>query len=368
MSAFRKNQGEKTEAAKQSIICLIRDLKLKKGDKIPTQNELRTKLGVGSVTIQRAIDTLTESGILEVRPHKGVFVKNQETDGFVARHIGLVSMWQTFSPYTASLIQCLQLKLHQNACQCKFFLRSFPERTEKDFISFFDGLKRCIEQKEIQGLITTVSFDDEEWDFFKKHNIPVVSLSTAVYNEGFKVGYSNAMPEYFKLASVRGYSRPALLHCGYPSIEPTRDEFKKHCSLDHEIYCRFMNLKMELDDKPLDWTEKLHNILEEFSNMPHDTRPDVLLIPDDIITSIAHRKIQNMQLNGSDWDPYFIYATSRQIPILPHGSIKGDCFEYDIMENAEATIKLLINIICGKEKEPRQVYVQPKHFYIKEIL
>ena len=45
MVKFQKNQGEKTEAAKQSIICMIQDLKLQTGDKLPTQNELRQQLG-----------------------------------------------------------------------------------------------------------------------------------------------------------------------------------------------------------------------------------------------------------------------------------------------------------------------------------
>ena len=89
-------------------------------------------------------------------------------------------------------------------------------------------------------------------------------------------------------------------------------------------------------------------------------RPDVLLIPDDIITSIAHRELLKMQLNGCDWDPFFIYQTTRQMPILPDGSIRGDYYACDSMASAEAAVKLLLDVISGKETKERTVYIKPK--------
>lgn len=361
---FRKNQGEKTEFVKQLIVCFIRDSNMKVGDKLPSQNELRLKFNVGATTIQRAIDTLAKSNILEIRPHKGVFVKNQDTDGFVVRQIGLVSMWRTYKPIIASTMQCLQLQLHQNACQCKLFLRNFPEMTVTDSLSYFSGLKRCIEQKEIQGLITTVSFDFEAWDFLKKHKIPVVSLGSAAFNKGFKVCDFNNLTDFFKLAEKRGFHRPALLHCGFPITHILRDIFTQNCSLDPAIYCHFMEDKMIVEDKPFEWYAKLNKILHDFAAMPKNKRPDVLFIPDDIITSIAHREILIMQQNGSDWNPHFIYHTTKQMPILPHGSIKGDFFEYDVMVKANTAVKLLLDIICGREKNPRTISIKPQHFTV----
>lgn len=360
MTPFKKNLGEKTEVAKQAIFCLIQDLKLQPGDKLPSQNELRLKLNVGATTVQRAIDALTKSNILEVRPHKGVFVKNQETDGFVARHIGLVSMWRTFSPSNAAFMQCLQLQLHKNACQCKLFMRKFPDMTKTDSLSYFEGLKRCIEQKEIEGLITTVSFDYEAWDFFRKHNLPVLSLGSATYNKGFKVAIDYNLEDYFLLAAKRGCKRPALLHCGFPITKKIRNSFIENCSLDPEIYCRFMQTDMQVEDKPFEWTEKLKIILQNFSIMPENKRPDVLLIPDDMIMNITYREILEMRLKGSDWMPYFIFLTNKHVPIMPHGTIKGDYFEYDSMTEADVAAKLLIDIICGRKKEPETIYIKPK--------
>ena len=360
----KNNQGQQTEMVKKKLISLIKSSKLKIGDKLPPQAELREKLSVGSKTIQRAIDTLEMCGILEVRPHKGVFIKRLETNGLIGHEIGLVCMWRTFYPVAASLMQCLQLQLSRNACQCKLFLRNFSEMTAVDSLSYFDGLKRCIEQGQIQGLITTVSFDDEAWDFLKKHKIPVVSLGSAAFNKGFKVCDFNNLADFFKLAEKRGLQRPALLHCGFPVTEKIRNSFIENCSLDPEIYCRFMQTDMQIEDKPFEWTEKLKFILQNFSIMPENKRPDVLLIPDDMIMNIAYHEILHLKKNGSDWNPYFIYTTNKQIPIMPHGSIKGDYFEYDIMETADTAVKLLLDIICEKENESEIIYIHPQHFHV----
>lgn len=362
----KNNQGQQTELVKKQLISLIREGGLKVGGQLPPQNLLREKLGVGSKTIQRAIDTLAESGILEVRPHKGVFVKQLETDGFIGHEIGLVCMWRTFYPAAASLMQCLQLQMHSHACQCKLFLRNFPEMTRKDSLSYFDGLKRCIEQKQIQGLITAVSFDEEAWAFFRKHKLPVVSLGSAAFNAGFKVSGGVDLEDMFAQSRKHGFRRPAVIHAGFPETDCIRKIFERNCNLDPEIFCRFLNPEIEVEDRPHQWDGDLCEILHRFAGMSEAHRPDVLLIPDDIITSTVHRELLKMQLGGCRWDPYFIYQITRQVPILPEGSIRGDYFEYDTMDVAEAAVNLLLDVIRCKEKQERTVHIKPKLHEMEE--
>ena len=356
----KNNQGQQTEMVKKQLISLIREGGLKVGSQLPPQAELREKLGVGSKTIQRAIETLATAGIFEVRPHKGVFIKQLEPNGFTCHEIGLVCMWRTFYPSAASLMQCLQLQMYSKACQCKLFLRNFPEMTRVDSLSYFDGLKRCIEQKQIQGLITTVSFDKEAWSFFRKHNLPVVSLGSAAFNAGFKVSDGVDLDDMFGQSRKRGFRRPAVIFCGFPVTAQIRKKFERNFSLDPEKFCRSLTPVMEVEDQPYRWTGDLYKILHQFAGMSKNKRPDVLLIPDDIITSIAHRELLKMQLNGCDWDPSFIYQTTRQVPLLPDGSVYGDYYVRDSMESAEAAVKLLLDVISGKETRERTVYIKPK--------
>ena len=355
-----KNQGSRTEQVKQALICCLQDLQLKPGDALPTQAVLREKLHVGAVTVQRAIAALADAGILEVRPHKGVFVRRFRTEGFVGREIGLVCLWRTFYPAAASMLQCLQLQLHKKACQCKLFLRNFPEMTEVDSLSFFDGLKRCIETGQIQGLITTVSFDDEAWAFFRRHKLPVVSLSSASRNGGYKVTGEDILPEFFDLARKRGFRRPALFHSGYPLTGYVRNLFAARTNLPPDRYCCILWPDMIEEDRLVIPEEKLRRSLREFSAMPKSKRPDVLLIPDDILCSFVYREVQNLKLEGSSWDPHFIYLANRQIPILPLDGSIGDCFKNDIMEQAEAATELLLNVIRGRETKERSICIKPK--------
>ena len=356
----KNNQGQQTEMVKKQLISLIREGGLKVGSQLPPQAELRKQLGVGSKTIQRAIETLAESNVLEIRPHKGVFIKQLETDGFIGHEIGLVCMWRTFYPSAASLMQCLQLQMHSKACQCKLFLRNFPEMTRVDSLSYFDGLKRCIEQKQIQGLITTVSFDEEAWAFFRKHKLPVVSLGTAAFNNGFKVCGGVRPEELFRQAKKRGFRRPAVISGGFPVTDEVRKAFVENCRLPQDLYCRILSPEIVAEDSPCEWSGELKNILQEFAVLPKNRQPDVLLIPDDIITSIVHRELLKIQLDGVCWDPRFIYQTVRQVPILPEGSVPGDYYEYDMMQQAEAAVKVLLDVISGKEIKERTVYIKPK--------
>ncbi len=53
------------------------------GDKLPSEHELVAQLGVSRVSVREAIRMLEISGILEVRPGRGVFVKELTGDMFV---------------------------------------------------------------------------------------------------------------------------------------------------------------------------------------------------------------------------------------------------------------------------------------------
>ena len=356
----KKNQGHQTEAVKQALISHICDLNLKPGDRLPSQTELRNWLGVGGATVSRAVQALQESGIVEIKPHRGVILRNAATNGMIGREIGLVSMWRTFSPAIASSLQCLQLQFHQNACQVKTFLRNFPEMTDVDSLSYFDGLKRCVELNQLNGILTTVSFDDEAWEFFEKHNIPVVSTDSATQNNGFRLESFNIFEASMKQAVKRGFKRPGLIAFGYPHVSKIFDTFHKYTSVPAEKYCCLLAQQIVKDD--ISFLEKfnLSEKIDYFCAMPANERPDVLIVPDDILMTSIFPYFQQKWCEGCDWKPFFIYIYHKQIPILPLQMIYGDYFEFDIMKSAEITVSFLLDVIRGKEKTPRSIVIEPK--------
>ena len=358
----KKNQGNQTETVKQALICHIHDLYLKPGDRLPSQAELRQRLGVGGATIQRAVEALRDSGIVEIKPHRGVILRNAATNGMIGREIGFVSLWRTFSPAVASELQSIQLQLHQNACQQKLFLRNFPEMTDVDSLSYFDGLKRCIELKQLNGLLTTVSFDEEAWDFFEKHNLPVVSTSSASRNKGFRIERFTIEEAAFKQAVKRGFKRPALISCGYPHTQKILETFHKYTSLPAEKYCCLIHPEIDLKDISVLELFNPDQIIDRFAAMPEGERPDVLIIPDDILMASIFPRLQQKWASGSNWKPFFIYIRHKQIPILPSELINGDYFEFDSMKDAEITVSFLLDVIRGKEKVPRSIVTEPRVF------
>lgn len=61
---------------------LIRDDELKKGDKLPTERELASKLGVSRNSIREALKTLDVIGLVDRRQGDGTFIKRQFDECF----------------------------------------------------------------------------------------------------------------------------------------------------------------------------------------------------------------------------------------------------------------------------------------------
>ena len=338
----KKNQGNQTETVKQTLICYIRDLKLKPGDRLPSQVELRQQLGVGGATIQRAMEALRDSGIVEIKPHKGVILRNASTNGMIGREIGVINLWRTYSPSVTSYLQCLQLQLHLNACQNKMFLRNFPEMTEVDTLSYFDGLRRCVELKQLSGILTTVSFDDEAWEFFEKHKIPVVSTATASRGHGFRIERYDYIDASFRQSIKRGFKRPALICCGYPYTEQTLNTFRKYTDLPEETYCYLLNQTITTTDNSIFTRENFIPWLEKLAALPKTKRPDVLIVPDDILMSFIFPYLQ--QKNPAIFP--FLYNMN----LWNHSRMESDlhlqvkCYSLDPTNHTD--IQTLLHLLC----------------------
>ena len=353
---MKNNLGNQTERAKQALINYIRDRNLKSGDFLPVQSELRDMLGVGSVTIQRAVAALKEAGMLASLPRKGVIVRNPESNGFTGREIGLVSMFRTHDPLSMCIMHCLQLQLHYAACQSKLFVRNFKEMTDVDTLSYFDGLKRCVAQKQINGLISAVSFDDKTWNFFQKHELPVVSLSSASHCNGYQINLGIPLRKMFQLVRERGLLRPAMIHCGYPAVEDVKAEFLRGCGMPLEDYLFFLTPHIVPEDRPPDFHTGILRVFDRIMTMPREHRPDVVLIPDDFLVAEFHRKLLIAQSGGLNWNPHLIYIRHRQLPFFSPDDIPGDYFESDLMKYAELTVQTLLSMIRGDTPKQKTIY------------
>lgn len=80
------NQVERvttTQAIVDQIVALMKRGELRPGDKLPTENELVQRLGVGRSSIREAKQILMAMGLIEAHPGRGSFVKAVGPDAFL---------------------------------------------------------------------------------------------------------------------------------------------------------------------------------------------------------------------------------------------------------------------------------------------
>lgn len=72
-----------TQAIVDQIIDTMKRGQLKPGDKLPSENELMVRLGVGRSSIREAKQILSAMGLIEAYPGRGSFIKEVSPDTFI---------------------------------------------------------------------------------------------------------------------------------------------------------------------------------------------------------------------------------------------------------------------------------------------
>jgi len=68
----------KARFGRDAILQMLRDRKMKAGDKIPSERQLAAELGMNHRTVRRALEELVMDGVVEKRPRLGNFVNDVE--------------------------------------------------------------------------------------------------------------------------------------------------------------------------------------------------------------------------------------------------------------------------------------------------
>ena len=261
----------KTERAKQLLVRYIRDKKIKSGEKLPSQNELRRTFKFGSATICSAINALKEDGVLEVRDKVGVFVLDPDAGGHAGRVIGITLSWTINSLYYSSLLTHLQLHLMQNGCSTRLFRRSSPPGDGNIFgeIDDYPGLYRSLKQQEIQGLIHLDDFTPQSLNFIKSQNIPLVFIGSpgGIAANGVMLDHAGVVKAACLRLKKMGAGRSILIcqECIRPCVE------KIFCENAPEKSKIFSGSATEMDSV----------FCREYLAMPETERPDWLICLDD---------------------------------------------------------------------------------------
>lgn len=352
------NQGKQTEFVKREIVNCIIDRRLKKGDRIPTQAELRASLGVGNAVIGRAVQSLTEDGILESRGRNGVVVRSSSLEGYAGRTIGIICHRDTQFTVIAVILQNIGIALSRRACQPYIFVKKDAELKDSFHLEEFSGALHAIKNHQIDGILSTVLLDKESLEFCSENGIPVCYAGVPNANAS-KVAFRLDLRNILENEAAKGRRRPMLIHMGHPNTQENRRIFLDCASrFDFgesapEEYCRFIR-----EDASSSWIleenrKLVRKLTGDIRKMPADVHPDVLIIPDDVIASWV----------AFDWTeeagcPEIIHIEFAELGYAWQLRSRGDYYLCRIEDLAEQAVKLLLDLICGK-KQREAVWLDP---------
>ncbi|MDH4461979.1 MAG: GntR family transcriptional regulator [Flectobacillus sp.] len=110
-------QKPKYQQLIDDIIHKIQAGELKRGDKLPTINEITTSLGVARMTIIRAYEELRERGIVAAQHGKGYYVASTD----IQTQINVFVLFDAMNSYKEILFQALRESLGENVTINLFF-------------------------------------------------------------------------------------------------------------------------------------------------------------------------------------------------------------------------------------------------------
>jgi DNA-binding LacI/PurR family transcriptional regulator len=334
--------GTKTEMVKQALVRYIADSRMCPGTKLPSQNELRQKLKVGSATVTSAINALAEDNVLEIRDKVGAFIKDTGLDGHTGRNVAILINISN-SIYNHIMVSRLQKDLQDENCHNIIF--SCPGDKDSKSLKNFPGLLRNLKQKHISALLITCKLLDSEYTFLDRVGIRYVStIDLPVRRGNCHIDYARYINESFSCLTEQGALRPAIVSRGY-EINPL------FAGLFSE---RLTKLQPELDYR--DFYIMTHSFtdskraVEELLQRKSDERPDALIFTGDVAMQGISVWLHRLQSGVKDkYLPMSTAILNKQNPIMP---VLEDLtiFELDIYEQAKVAVEVLLNGIRKKSK------------------
>ncbi len=334
--------GRKTEQVKQLLVRYVRDERLQSGDRLPALDFLRRLFNVGTATISAAVDELKLDGVLEVRDKVGVFVRDPNADGHAGRIIGITASCLEESPYHCCMLCALQMKLIGEGCHSRIYRRDISHcENSFDFkIDEFPGLKRSIENGELDGIIHLDDFKEESIRFISRHHIPLVFVgSEGISPNGVFFDQKMMLTEICrKLPEFRAL-RPALYSSG---------------GIDKYLNPLFMELTDNRGQVYSGFTlEDGEKIALKILALPAEQRPDWIIYMDDTmalkITSVLALRLPAAEL------PRAVISGNKQLKIsypVPDPVL----YDIDLFEAAGMGVNMLMNAMKTGNLEQGRIY------------
>lgn len=341
--------GKKVDLAKELIIREIWSMGLRSGEKLPSCDALSRRMNLGKATVFRAVKELQEEGILESRDRVGVFISDPQTPGHAGYQVGLIMGNMNASSFNNLLSVYLQSRCTDRGCWCLMFPASkvLHDTSKEDSLSAHVGVRQQIERSEIQGLLTQISFSEENKAFLKEHGIPycfVGGFSTEENHLSVVLSMKKVISMGIEKLKNSGCKRPlALIPFGVWKTEA--EQLIRNFGGSCRIYSS---------------AGDMFSLAKELSKMPERDRPDGILIPDEeeayyfcaAVFSAAEFRMPHLVVLAPE-ELQKSMQTTRRLP-LPEDT---DILTFSVQEMTEKAIDLLIKNMkcCSQTRQEEEV-------------
>ena len=297
--------------------------RLVQGDRIPSVAQLRSKLGVGNLTISAAMQRLQAEGVIEIRDKVGVFVADPMAGGLKGPNIGMVSGKIEGNAFVSFLNTYMAKGFSDKDCTTTWFcLRPEAYGQTYNSIDEIDHLYYTVLSGKLDGIISLELLDAEAENFLQQHNILLVYVGGYVPEQNhICIDYAHIFSQSFAHAAAAGFVRPAVVvqtHC---------DWMEKACSQEMPKFfpsnryfplenCR-ANCRQWAESKEREiWR---NNLISGWLALQETERPDILIIPDDVLALQIGLEL----LARGNWMPWMLVLRNKDFDLPGFSNTPG---------------------------------------------
>lgn len=141
---------KRADQVRERLVSLIRDGHFREGEKLPTEPQLSQMFGVGRSSIREAVQSLIGTGLIEMRPGQGAFVRRFDVSDIVRLASGIVRL-----DYGSAL------ELHEARVMLELTAARLAahRRTDADLILMAESIERYIAAEEVGDIDGMVAED-----------------------------------------------------------------------------------------------------------------------------------------------------------------------------------------------------------------
>ena len=343
----------------KEIIRRVHHAALAPGAQLLRQEPLRQSLGVGTTTINLAIQRLVECGFLRRQDRVGTFVRDLDA---VPPRLWTVGVAIYLPPrslaveahqgggFFADLAQRLQAGLANALCNvAAYTITDHPEK-RPGMISHCAALMADLNAGAIDALLTTSFISKVELAKREVQRVPIVHAGFAEQMPASVVIDQGAMARSAAhLLRERGCRRIAMVS---GDIDETSERFFQgymngiveagQPHKDAQVYSRGQGLAGG------------RNVAAELLAMPESRRPDALIVGDDWV-ALA---IATVLAGTPDYRPRMVVQTNRQIPLAY--ALPVIRYEVDIAEVADIAVAKTLARLRNPASEQGITWLAPR--------